>query len=64
MILLFVVSAVGGITDRLLNVADLALNKDDTYKEEFESIKQKHFDIITELIPTKNEIVLRQLKIN
>ena len=53
-----VVSAVGGITDRLLNVADLALNKDDTYKEEFESIKQKHFDIITKLIPTKNETVL------
>ncbi len=53
-----VVSAVGGITDKLLNVADLALNKDDIYKNDFEAIKQKHFDIIRELIPSKNEKVL------
>ena len=53
-----VVSAVGGITDKLLNVANLALNKDDNYKIEFEAIKQKHFDIINELIPNKNETVL------
>ncbi len=56
-----VVSAVGGITDKLLDVADLALNKDDNYKIEFEAIKQKHFDIIKELIPNKNETVLNTI---
>ena len=57
-----VVSAVGGITDKLLNVAELALNKDDNYKSEFEAIKQKHFDIINELIPSKNENVLSSVE--
>ncbi|MBT8394340.1 MAG: bifunctional aspartate kinase/homoserine dehydrogenase I [Bacteroidia bacterium] len=56
-----IVSAVGGITDRLLNVADLALNKEVNYKLKFESIKQKHFEIIKDLIPNKNEAILNEV---
>ena len=45
-----VVSAVGGITDKLLGVASKAINKDETYKEELAEIKTIHFDIIKALI--------------
>ena len=45
-----VVSAVGGITDKLLGVASKAINKDETYKEDLADIKTIHFDIIKALI--------------
>ena len=45
-----VVSAVGGITDKLLNVANLAINRDSNYKEAFNLIKEAHLNIINELI--------------
>lgn len=56
-----VVSAIGGITDRLLNVANLALDRNDNYKTELESIMQIHFDIISELIPQNNQTVLENI---
>jgi len=46
-----VVSAVGGITDKLLKAAELALNKDQTYILEFESISKTHHSILKTLIP-------------
>lgn len=48
-----VVSAVGGITDKLLNAAEKAVAKDSSYKEAFEQIKQIHLEIVDKLI--KNE---------
>ncbi|MCO4822720.1 MAG: bifunctional aspartate kinase/homoserine dehydrogenase I [Flavobacteriaceae bacterium] len=45
-----VVSAVGGITDKLLQAANLAIQKSRAYKDVFETIKTNHFDIIEELI--------------
>jgi aspartokinase/homoserine dehydrogenase 1 len=45
-----VVSAVGGITDKLLGAAELAVNKDKSYKDAFNTIKCIHLDIIDELI--------------
>ncbi|MBT8260327.1 MAG: bifunctional aspartate kinase/homoserine dehydrogenase I, partial [Bacteroidia bacterium] len=45
-----VVSAVGGITDKLLNLADKAIQKDTSYKSDFEVIKDIHFKIIDKLI--------------
>ena len=36
--LVVVVSALGGITDKLLNTAQLALNGDEEYKNEFDSM--------------------------
>jgi aspartokinase/homoserine dehydrogenase 1 len=57
-----VVSAVGGITDKLIHVANLALDKDDSYHAAFNSIKKIHRDIITELIPKKNSVVLKSVE--
>ena len=49
-----VVSAIGGITDKLLAAAKLAVDKKDSYKEAFRSIETIHLDIIEQLIPGKN----------
>ncbi|MCH7525510.1 MAG: aspartate kinase, partial [Bacteroidetes bacterium] len=46
-----VVSAVGGITDKLIAVGELAKNKNENYTDAFNEIKQIHTDIISELIP-------------
>lgn len=53
--LICVVSAIGGITDKLLNSGLLALNKNEDYITEFESIKDIHFTILSELLPTGQE---------
>lgn len=41
-----VVSALGGITDKLLNTARLAVNGDETFKEEFQQIVTAHHELI------------------
>jgi aspartokinase/homoserine dehydrogenase 1 len=53
-----VVSAVGGITDKLLLAGKLATNKDASFNDVFETIKVTHFTIIKELMPTKNQAVI------
>ncbi|MDB4180677.1 bifunctional aspartate kinase/homoserine dehydrogenase I [Flavobacteriaceae bacterium] len=45
-----VVSAVGGITDKLLVAADKAINKDHSYKQDFEALRQKHIEVIDGLL--------------
>src|SRR5690606_41519663 len=49
------VSAVGGITDKLLLAGKQAQNKDAEYNTTFSLIKDIHFNIINELNPS-NEI--------
>jgi len=44
-----VVSALGGITDRILNAAKLAAIGTELYREELEMIKQRHFEVISGL---------------
>ena len=44
-----VVSALGGITDRLLTTSRLALEGDESWRQEFNAIKQRHFDMIDAL---------------
>ena len=44
-----VVSAVGGITDKLLKAGELAQNKNSDYISDFKSIKQIHLNILSEL---------------
>ena len=61
-IIICVVSAVGGITDKLIGVGELAVQKDKSYIATFNTIKQIHIDIITELIPTHNESVIAQVE--
>tara|TARA_R110002033_G_scaffold23563_26_gene55707 strand:- start:3660 stop:5129 length:1470 start_codon:yes stop_codon:yes gene_type:complete len=53
-----VVSAVGGITDKLLLAGNLSKNKDVSYIDMFNTIKNIHINIIGTLIPTQNTQVL------
>lgn len=48
--LVVVVSALGGITDKLLNTAQLALNCDEEYKNEFDSMVTRHHQMIDTII--------------
>jgi aspartokinase/homoserine dehydrogenase 1 len=45
-----VVSALGGITDKLIATSQLALNGDETWKEEFDAIWQRHHEMIDAVI--------------
>ncbi|WP_299886540.1 bifunctional aspartate kinase/homoserine dehydrogenase I [uncultured Lacinutrix sp.] len=57
-----VVSAVGGITDKLLKAGHLAKNKNEDYISEYDFIRQKHITILNELIPNKNQSVFEILE--
>ncbi len=46
-----VVSALGGVTDLLLNTAKLASAKDENYKNGFSQIEERHINAIQELLP-------------
>ena len=50
-----VVSALGGITDLLLNTASLAALQDDTYKSFLKEIEDRHLQTIKELIPIASQ---------
>jgi len=54
-----VVSAVGGITDKLIDAANKAVDKISSYKDAFKKIEDKHIAIIDGLIenPSKKEFV-------
>ena len=45
-----VVSALGGVTDQLLRASQLALQGDETYLQLYQSIRQRHIDMVNELI--------------
>ena len=58
-----VVSALGGVTDVLLNAGALACKGDESYKDSFKIIENKHIEVIRELIPVNNQSgVLGQIK--
>ncbi|WP_034058745.1 bifunctional aspartate kinase/homoserine dehydrogenase I [Lacinutrix jangbogonensis] len=57
-----VVSAVGGITDKLLKSGDLAKSNNKNYKAEYKFIKAKHIKILEELIPQKNLTIVNALE--
>lgn len=52
---LVVVSALSGITDKILNAAHLALMGTEYFKTEFESICEKHLQLVDELIDEPNK---------
>ena len=52
-----VVSAVGGITDKLLRAGECAQQKNESYLSEFKIIKEIHLNLLYELIPKPNESV-------
>ena len=50
-----VVSALGGITDKLIKAAELAVNGDEAFKEEFQQIVTKHHELIYSVIPCEDK---------
>ena len=58
-----VVSALGGVTDLLLEAGNLACSGDPNYIKTFETIEDKHLQVVRELIPINNQSsVLGQIK--
>ncbi|MFK7781339.1 bifunctional aspartate kinase/homoserine dehydrogenase I [Psychroserpens sp.] len=57
-----VVSAVGGITDKLLNAGHLAQAKNKDYKDAFKSIQRIHLKLVEALIPKKNKDILKYVE--
>ncbi|OUR91807.1 bifunctional aspartate kinase/homoserine dehydrogenase I [Flavobacteriales bacterium 34_180_T64] len=56
-----IVSAIGGVTDKLLKSAQFAKNKNDAYLSEFKSIKDTHLNIYSQLNSRPNKKVLEYL---
>ncbi len=50
-----VVSALGGVTDLLLKAGELACKGNESYKEIFKAIEDKHVTVVRELIPVNNQ---------
>lgn len=58
-----VVSALGGVTDQLLKTSKLASQGDKAYKEEFSQIRDRHLELVDELIfSSKLEAIKKQVK--
>lgn len=56
-----VVSALGGVTDLLLNASMLAAAGDESYRQAIETVEQKHFEVIKKLIPVATQSQLLSL---
>ena len=58
-----VVSALGGITDQLLQAAQMALQADDAYLEVYQTIRQRHMDMANSLVdnPTTRQMLCHEL---
>ena len=50
-----VVSALGGITDRLIATSQLALNGDEAWKDEFDAMQKRHHDMVDAIITDKQK---------
>jgi aspartokinase/homoserine dehydrogenase 1 len=51
----FVVSALGGVTDRLLLAADFALNTNPGYQSVLEEIIFRHHEMIEKMVPSASD---------
>ena len=59
-----VVSALGGVTDLLLESGKLACEGNEDYKNSFKTIESRHIEVVRELIPVNNQSsVLGQIKL-
>ncbi len=56
-----VVSAVGGITDKLLTAANQAMDKQSSYKETFNDIMNQHLSIIDSLITKSSQNTAKEV---
>lgn len=59
-----VVSALGGITDKLIKTSQMAVEGDALYQKSFEEIKQRHEEMIDAVIPAGEKRNELQTKIN
>lgn len=59
-----VVSALGGITDKLIKTAELAVNGDVAFKEEFQQIVARHHELIYSIIQCEEERTALLLEID
>lgn len=58
-----VISAMGGITDALLNSGTMAANGNEQYKEELQRMEQRHLETVKLLVPVQHQShVLSQVK--
>ena len=59
-----VVSALGGITDKLIRTSHMAVEGDALYQKSFDEIKQRHDEMIDAVIPTGEKRNELQTKVN
>lgn len=60
---LLVVSAMGGVTDSLINAGTLAESGDESYKNILKDLEQKHLDAVRDLLPIQQQsATLSQVK--
>ena len=50
-----VVSALGGVTDKLIKTANMAVDGDSTFNKEFQEIVTRHHELISAIIPCENK---------
>ena len=53
--IIVVVSALGGITDKLLSTAQMALKGDDAWKKSFEEMVERHYAMIDTILPDSTD---------
>ena len=46
-----VVSALGGLTDKLISTAQMAMQGDENFKENMDSMAKRHYEIVDQLVP-------------
>ena len=61
--LIVVVSALGGITDKLINTSKMAAAGDSSYENEFREIVYRHVEMIKEVIPAGEAQVSLQRRV-
>lgn len=57
-----VFSAFQGVTDKLIELGNLALKQSDDYKKELSVLRSRHKRIINELVPKKNQSIHSKVK--
>ena len=58
-----VVSALGGVTDQLLNIAKMASDGDHSYEKEFSSVVNRHIEVVEGVMtdPSSRQFVLKEV---
>ena len=56
---LVVSSAISGCTDKLINIGHLAAQRNEEYKVLIDDLQQKHYEIISDLLPAERQTEAR-----